>query len=40
MSFIIRKGTAGFRYAGTVSLGLEDIGLDWFRLYEKMLQRY
>ncbi len=37
MSFIPRKGTAGFRYAGTVSLGLEDIGLDWFRLYEKML---
>ena len=32
--------SAGFRYAGTVSLGLEDIGLDWFRLYEKMLQRY
>ena len=32
--------SAGFRYAGTVSLGLEDIGLDWFRLYEKMLQRH
>ena len=32
--------SAGFRYAGSVSLGLEDIGLDWFRLYEKMLQRY
>ena len=29
--------SAGFRYAGTVSLGLEDIGLDWFRLYEKLL---
>lgn len=29
--------SAGFRYAGVVSLGLEDIGLDWFRLYEKML---
>ncbi len=28
--------SAGFRYAGTVSLGLEDIGLDRFRLYEKM----
>lgn len=29
--------SAGFRYAATVSLGLEDIGLDWFRLYEKLL---
>ena len=29
--------SAGFRYAGAVSLGLEDIGLDWFRLYEKRL---
>ena len=29
--------SAGFRYAGTVSLGLEDIGLDWFRLYDKIL---
>lgn len=27
----------GFRYIGTVSLGLEDIGLDWFWLYEKLL---
>lgn len=29
--------SAGFRYVDTVSLGLEDIGLDWFRLYEKLL---
>lgn len=29
--------SAGFRYAGAVSLGLEDIGLGWFRLYEKVL---
>ena len=29
--------SAGFRYAGIVSLGLEEFGLDWFRLYEKML---
>ncbi len=29
--------SAGFRYAGTVSLGLEDIGLDRFRLYERLL---
>ncbi len=30
--------SAGFRYVDTVSLGLEDIGLDWFRLYEKLLE--
>lgn len=30
--------SAGFRYAGDVSLGLEDIGLDRFRLYEKLLE--
>lgn len=30
--------SAGFRYAGTVSLGLEDIGLHWFRLYEKSVE--
>lgn len=29
--------SAGFRYADTVSLGLEGIGLDWFRLYEKII---
>ena len=29
--------SAGFRYVDTVSLGLEEIGLDWFRLYEKLL---
>lgn len=29
--------SAGFRYVGAVSLGLEDIGLDRFRLYEKLL---
>ena len=29
--------SAGFRYVDTVSLGLEDIGLDRFRLYEKLL---
>lgn len=27
----------GYQYAGTVSLGLEQHGLDWFRLYEKLL---
>lgn len=27
----------GFRYIDTVSLGLEEYGLDWFRLYEKVL---
>lgn len=27
----------GFRYIGTVSLGLECYGLDWFKLYEKVL---
>ena len=29
--------SAGFRYIDTVSLGLEDIGLDRFLLYEKLL---
>ncbi len=29
--------SAGFQYIDTVSLGLEDVGLDWFRLYEKLL---
>ena len=29
--------SAGFRYVDTVSLGLEEIGLDRFRLYEKLL---
>ena len=28
---------AGFSYAGTVSLGCEDFGLPWFRLFEKVL---
>lgn len=27
----------GFTYIGTVSLGLECCGLDWFKLYEKVL---
>ena len=27
----------GYRYIDTVSLGLEDRGLNWFRLYEKLL---
>ena len=27
----------GYQYVNTVSLGLEDIGLDWFKLYEKLL---
>lgn len=27
----------GYQYIDTVSLGLEDCGLDWFRLYEKRL---
>lgn len=27
----------GFQYIATVSLGLEDCGLDWFLLYEKLL---
>lgn len=27
----------GFQYIDTVSLGLERYGLDWFRLYEKLL---
>lgn len=27
----------GFQFIDTVSLGLEDYGLDWFRLYEKLL---
>lgn len=29
--------SAGFRYVDTVSLGLEEIGLDLFRLYEMLL---
>ena len=29
--------SAGFQYVDTVSLGLEEIGLDRFRLYEKLL---
>ena len=29
--------SAGFRYVDAVSLGLEEIGLDRFRLYEKLL---
>lgn len=28
---------AGFSYVGTVSLGCEDFGLPWFRLFEKPL---
>lgn len=27
----------GFQYIDTVSLGLEEYGLDWFQLYEKLL---
>lgn len=27
----------GFQFIDTVSLGLEEYGLDWFRLYEKQL---
>lgn len=27
----------GFRYVDTVDLGLSNFGLDWFRLYEKIL---
>lgn len=27
----------GYQYIDTVSLGLEDCGLEWFRLYEKLL---
>lgn len=27
----------GFQYIDTVSLGLEEFGLDWFHLYEKVL---
>lgn len=27
----------GYQYIDTVSLGLEDYGLDWFRLYEKLI---
>ena len=27
----------GFRYIDTVSLGLEEYGLDWFKLYEKLV---
>lgn len=29
-----------YQYIDTVSLGLEEYGLDWFRLYERLLQRY
>lgn len=29
--------SAGFQYIDTISMGLEDVGLDWFRLYEKLL---
>ncbi|WP_238483809.1 GNAT family N-acetyltransferase [Anaerosporobacter faecicola] len=28
----------GFQYIGTVSLGLEEIGLNWFQLYEKLVE--
>ena len=28
---------AGFSFVGTVSLGCEDFGLPWFRLFEKLL---
>ena len=31
--------SAGFQYADTVSLGLEETGLDWFRLYEMRLEQ-
>lgn len=27
----------GYQYIDTISLGLEDYGLNWFRLYEKLL---
>jgi RimJ/RimL family protein N-acetyltransferase len=27
----------GFKYIDTVDLGLGNYGLDWFRLYEKLL---
>ena len=27
----------GYRYMGTVDLGYSDYGLDWFRLYQKMI---
>ncbi|XAM46318.1 hypothetical protein TPDSL_28260 [Terrisporobacter petrolearius] len=27
----------GFKYIDTVDLGLENYGLKWFRLYEKLL---
>ncbi len=29
--------SAGFQHIDTISLGLEDVGLNWFRLYEKLL---
>lgn len=29
--------SVGFQYIDTISLGLENVGLDWFRLYEKLL---
>ena len=28
---------SGFRYISTVSLGLEEYGLNWFKLYEKLI---
>lgn len=44
MSLNIRQGTPEdldalevLYYVDTVSLGREKFGLDWFRLYEKML---
>lgn len=27
----------GFEYRGTIDMGLEDIGLKWFRVYEKLM---
>lgn len=27
----------GYKYIGTVDLGLGNYGLDWFKLYEKLL---
>ncbi len=27
----------GFTYLDTISIGLEDIGLDWFKIYEKLV---
>lgn len=34
---IVLYEKCGFQYIDTVSLGLEDYGLDWFKLYEKLL---